>query len=310
MENFNENFNAKLKDYIYFCKTQKCLDIKTIRAYTIDLSQFADYSNNSCIEDIASADIESYIAHLHSSYKPKTAKRKIASLKAFFHYCEFKEIIKKNPFNKVQVRFREPITLPKTISLLTLENFLATIYEQRTSANTSYKRKNALRDIAVSELLFSTGMRISELCNLTPSDVNLDDNIVLIYGKGSKERKMQIGNINVIKLLFEYKNAFSYEISKCNHFFVNQSGTPLSDQTVRRMINKYTSLASIDQHITPHMFRHTFASSLLDEDVDIRYIQEMLGHSSISTTQIYTHVTMAKQNNILTTKHPRNKFNF
>ena len=84
----------------------------------------------------------------------------------------------------------------------------------------------------------------------------------------------------------------------------------MSDQTVRRMINKYTSLAAIEQHITPHMFRRTFASSLLDADVDIRYIQEMLGHSSINTTQIYTHVTMAKQKNILTTKHSRNKFNF
>lgn len=84
----------------------------------------------------------------------------------------------------------------------------------------------------------------------------------------------------------------------------------MSDQTVRRMINKYTPLAAIEQHITPHMFRRTFASSLLDADVDIRYIQEMLGHSSINTTQIYTHVTMTKQKNILTTKHPRNKFNF
>lgn len=305
-----KNFNSKLKDYIYFCKTQKCLDSKTLRAYTIDLSQFSDYINNSNIEDIISTDIESYIAHLHSSYKPKTTRRKIASLKAFFHYCEFKELLNQNPFNKVQIRFREPLTLPKTISLSTLESFLTTIYNQRTSAKTPYKRKNALRDIAVSELLFSTGMRISELCNLTPSDVNLNDNIILIYGKGSKERKIQIGNMNVIKILREYKTAFLYEINKCNRFFVNQSGTPLSSQTVRRMINKYTSLAAIEQHITPHMFRHTFASLLLDEDVDIRYIQEMLGHSSISTTQIYTHVTMAKQKYILTTKHPRNKFNF
>lgn len=304
-----ENFNAKFNNYIHFCKTQKCLDLKTIRAYTIDLSQFFDYIDNINIEDIESVNIESYISHLHSSYKPKTAKRKIASLKAFFHYCEFKEIISHNPFNNVQIRFREPITLPKTISLPTLESFLATIYNQRTSASTPYKRKNALRDIAVSELLFSTGMRISELCNLTPSDVNFNDNIVLIYGKGSKERKMQIGNVNVIKILLEYKSAFICEINKYNHFFANQSGRPLSDQTVRRMINKYTSLAAIEQHITPHMFRHTFASSLLDEDVDIRYIQEMLGHSSISTTQIYTHVTMAKQKKILTTKHPRNKFN-
>ena len=116
-------------------------------------------------------------------------------------------------------------------------------------------------------------------------------------------------NTNVKKILLEYKNIYSSEINLII-FFVNPSGTPLSDQTVRRMINKYTSLAAIEQHITPHMFRRTFASSLLDTDVDIRYIQEMLGHSSINTTQIYTHVTMAKQKNILTTKHPRNKFNF
>ena len=304
-----ENFNVQLKNYIQFCQTQKCLDIKTIRAYNIDISQFASHINYSDFDDITPKHIESYIAYLHSSYKPKSAKRKIASIKAFFHYCEFKEIINQNPFDKVEIRFREPITLPKTISLQTLELFLSTIYNQYASATTPYKRKKALRDIAVAELLFSTGMRISELCNLSPSDVNLNDNIVLIYGKGAKERKMQIGNTNVINILIEYKNIYSSEISKCNHFFVNQSGTPLSDQTVRRMINKYTFLASIEQHITPHMFRHTFASSLLDADVDIRYIQEMLGHSSINTTQIYTHVTMAKQKNILTTKHPRNKFN-
>lgn len=143
-----------------------------------------------------------YIVHLHSSYKPKSAKRKIASLKAFFHYCKFKEIINQNPFDKVEIRFREPITLPKTVPLETLEIFLATIYNQYTSATTSYKRKKALRDIAVTELLFSTGMRISELCNLTPSDVNFNDTIVLIYGKGAKERKMQIGNANVKKIYY------------------------------------------------------------------------------------------------------------
>ena len=100
-----EKLTTKLEDYIQVCKTQKCLDLKTIRAYTIDLSQFANYINDSYIEDIAVKDIESYIAYLHSLYKPKTTKRKIASLKAFFHYCEFKEVISQNPFNKVQIRF-------------------------------------------------------------------------------------------------------------------------------------------------------------------------------------------------------------
>ena len=101
---------------------------------------------------------------------------------------------------------------------------------------------------------------------------------------------------------------FNTEIKNCNHFFANQSGKALSDQSVRRMIKKYSSLANIDLHITPHMFRHTFATCLLDTGVDIRFIQEMLGHSSINVTEIYTHVTVAKQKDILTTKHPRKDF--
>ena len=131
-----EKLNTKLKDYIQFCQRQKCLKVATIRAYATDLAQFANYVSTTYIEDIVSKDIELYIIHLHSSYKPKTAKRKIASLKAFFHYCEFKEIIPKNPFNKVQIRFREPVTLPKTISLTSLEFILTTIYNQRISAST------------------------------------------------------------------------------------------------------------------------------------------------------------------------------
>ena len=151
-------------------------------------------------------------------------------------------------------------------------------------------------------------MRISELCALKVNDVNLYDKNVLIYGKGAKERRIQIGNDDVVRALEEYRKAFEESTQKCGHFFVNQTGRPLSDQSVRRMINKYTALAAIEQHITPHMFRHTFATSLLEADVDIRYIQEMLGHSSINVTEIYTHVAMAKQRDILSTKHPRKGF--
>lgn len=203
------------------------------------------------------------------------------------------------------MRFREPVILPKTISLHTIEAFLSIIYRQRYHAKTDYQKRNALRDAAVIELLFATGMRISELCALKNNDVNLFDGTILIYGKGDKERLIQIGNDAVIRILKEYKSNYYSEIKNCNRFFANQSGNALSDQTVRRMINKYTSLAAIDLHITPHMFRHTFATCLLEADVDIRYIQEMLGHSSINITQIYTHVAVAKQKNILTTKHPR-----
>lgn len=302
------NLQNHIKTYLEYCQTQKRLDTKTLKAYRIDLKQFQSEIPTTEIVEITSETLEKYISHLHQTYKPKTVKRKIASLKAFYHYLEYKELVDRNPFNRIQVKFREPVILPKTIPLQLVETFLATIYTQRTNAATIYQKRNALRDAAVIELLFATGIRISELCSLKLQDVNLYEKTILIYGKGSKERKIQIGNEDVVTILKEYKEDFITEIRNCNYFFVNQSGKPLSDQTVRRMINKYSSLAAIELHITPHMFRHTFATSLLEADVDIRYIQEMLGHSSINITEIYTHVAMAKQRDILTTKHPRKDF--
>ena len=178
------------------------------------------------------------------------------------------------------------------------------------NAKTDCQRRNALRDTAIVELLFATGMRISELCTLKCEDVNLYDGIILIHGKGNKERRIQIGNEEVLQILNEYNNNYKTGIKHNNYFFVNQSGNAIIDQSVRRMLNKYTALAGIDLHITPHMFRHTFATSLLEADVDIRYIQEMLGHSSINVTEIYTHVAVSKQKDILTNKHPRKDFSF
>ena len=302
------NLQNLTQNYLEYCKTQKCLDEKTLKAYRIDLRQFAEQICTSEVTAINSSVLENHIAVMHQKYQPKTVKRKIATLKAFFHFLEYREMITQNPFGRIQIHFREPIKLPKTIPLHTLESFLATIYAQCENAKTPYQRRNSLRDAAVAELLFSSGMRISELCSLQPKDVNLYDGTILIYGKGDKERRIQIGNESVISILRKYKEEFADEIRKCQHFFTNQNGNPLSDQAVRRMINKYCSLAAIEMHITPHMFRHTFATSLLEADVDIRYIQEMLGHSSINITEIYTHVAVAKQRDILAAKHPRKNF--
>ncbi len=302
------NLETHITNYLKFCKSQKCLDAKTLKAYKIDLTQFAKTLDFQDISTITVDTLESFIAYLHQNFKPKTAKRKIASVKAFYHYLEYKDIILINPFNKMHIRFREPVTLPRTIPLHTIEHFLKTIYAKHASSNTPYQQQKTLQDIAIIELLFSTGIRISELCSLRASDVNLIDNSILIFGKGSKERRIQIGNEDVINILLKYQENFQAGIQKNNYFFAKQSGEPISDQSVRRMIRKYSSLAGIDLHITPHMFRHTFATSLLESDVDIRYIQEMLGHSSINITEIYTHVTSSKQKDILRNKHPRKDF--
>ena len=303
-----DNYDKIVDKYLDFCSSQKRLNLKTIKAYSTDLKQFGNSISSVEFTELSGEVLEDYLRSLHRQYKPRSVKRKIASIKAFFHYLESHNIITANPWTHVQSKFREPSTLPRIIPLDTIELMLTLIYEQINDGKTAYRRRNAIRDAAICELLFATGLRIFELCNLVPDDVNLSENTVFINGKGAKERILQIGNNQVHDALVNYKEAYDNEISLCNHLFVNQQGRPLSDQSVRRMLNYYTNLAGIKQHITPHMWRHTFATSLLDADVDIRYIQEMLGHSSIRTTEIYTHVSMSKQKDILCNKHPRNSF--
>lgn len=298
--------NDYISEYTEYCRYRKRLDAKTLKAYKTDLKQYADYCTDSS-DCFCKDTVDRFITNLHKNYKPKTVKRKIASLKAFFHHMEYKEILTENPFAKLDIRFREARLLPKTIPFHSIQTFLSTLYAQKEKAVSEYQLKCCIRDIAVIEMLFATGMRISELCFLKPSDIDLESCNILIYGKGSKERVIQIGNQEVIAALKLYKETFIKDIDSCGYFFVNRLQRRLSDQSVRFMINRYARLSGISQHITPHMFRHSFATLLLEQDVDIRYIQRMLGHSSISTTEIYTHVSNTKQKDILVNRHPRNQ---
>ena len=294
-----------IADYLKNCKTIKKLDKKSIKAYRIDLSQFQTFMSGYPAFDDKTA-ISNYVSSLHEIYKPKTAKRKIASVKAFFHYLMCVETLILNPFDKILLKFREPQTLPRTIPEATIESLISTMYRQKHSARTTCQKKTILRDITIIELLFATGVRISELCMLTEKQVDLVSFRILIYGKGSKERMVQIGSNDVKKIISEYYSVHKDDIRSTGWFFINRLHQRYSEQSVRAMIVKYLNLAMIDMHITPHMFRHSFATLLLEADVDIRYIQKMLGHSSIKTTEIYTSVSMTKQNSILETKHPRN----
>lgn len=297
-----------ISEYIEYCEYRKRLDSKTLKAYKIDLKQFEIFCTD-LSDCFAKNVVDDFITNLHKQYKPKTVKRKIASLKAFFHHMEYKELLNENPFTKLEIRFREAKLLPKTIPFHSIQTFLSTLYAQKELAESEYQLRCCIRDIAVIELLFATGMRISELCSLKPSDIDFESSNILIYGKGAKERIIQLGNQEVIAALVLYQETFKKDIEVCGYFFVNRLQHKLSEQSVRFMINHYAELAGISQHITPHMFRHSFATLLLEQDVDIRYIQRMLGHSSISTTEIYTHVSSTKQKDILTNKHPRNQMN-
>ena len=276
------NLNLQIERFLNYCMSRKALNEKTIKAYRIDLRQFSEYTDNTFSKEM----ICRYIDILHERFKPKTVKRKIASIKAFTHYLLIEDVIEINPFNKIDVSFQEPTILPKTIPLNIINSLLTCAYNSFSQAETDYQKRCTTRDIAILEILFATGARVSEICNLTPTSVDLTNHTIKIFGKGSKERMIQIENTDVLRALQSYYDLFQEDIKTCGFFFVNKLH---------------------DIHITPHMFRHSFATLLLDEDVDIRYIQKLLGHSSITTTQIYTHVAMAKQKEILSVKHPRNK---
>ena len=297
------NLPSQMQRFLNHCKIRKALNDKTIKAYKIDLRQFAQFTDNKFSKDV----ICQYIDMLHEKYKPKTIKRKIASVKAFTHYLIIEEVIEINPFNKIEISFKEPTMLPKTIPLNVINSILAHAYDSLSQVKTEYQKRCTTRDIAVLEILFATGARVSEICNLIPSSVDLTNHTIKIFGKGSKERMIQIENPDVLKALQEYYILFQEDIKSSGFFFVNKLHTRLTEQSVREIICKYTAMTEYDIHVTPHMFRHSFATLLLEEDVDIRYIQKLLGHSSIITTQIYTYVAMSKQKEILSTKHPRNR---
>lgn len=298
-----------IKQYLEFCKYQKGLNPKTLKAYRIDLEQFHSYI---CHEGkiMDKNGITSYITHISKLYKPKSIRRKTASLKAFFSYLEYEEIIDQTPFHKIKTHYKDPFILPRTIPI----SYITDIFKFAYSELKKHERKPqlssqylaVLRNAGVLELLFSTGIRVSELCSLKDKDIDLNENYIKVYGKGAKERIIQIGNKHVVSVLCQYvlsRNKFWNDV---DFFFVNRHGKRLSEQSVRLMIYKYAEAAHVPLHITPHMFRHTFATLLLEENVDIRYIQRLLGHSSIITTQIYTHISSAKQKNILTENNPRN----
>ena len=198
------NLEREIADYIRYCKHQKKLSKLSIKAYEIDLGQFLNYIRGLSVMEVSKASLSGYVQELHQNFKPKTAKRKLACLRTFLNHLEFEEILDSNPIRKIKTKFQEPKTLPKTIPLKFIKSLLSVAINECTDAHTKHGELSALRDLAVIEALFATGVRVSELCSLKKDDVNLDDGTLLIMGKGSKERIIQIGNGDVLNSLRKY----------------------------------------------------------------------------------------------------------
>ena len=296
--------SSLIADYLETGEYEKQLSPDTIKAYRIDLRQFVDFTEDAWADKDT---LNQYIKYLNQHFAPRSVKRKLASVRAFYYEMEISGEIKENPFDKLHIRIHSPQQLPRIIPEQIVQALLQSAYDAYAQGD-----REVLRDILVLELLFSTGLRVSELCALSQDTFLLSDSglRLLVKGKGRKERIIQIATAELLQLVRTYCDAFSKEIQEQGAILFNRRGRPLSPQPVRRIINKYLNRIGASNHVTPHMFRHTFATSLLEAGMDIRYIQSLLGHSSISTTQIYTHVTARQQTLLLAEKHPRGKMTF
>lgn len=299
------NVQKGVTDYLEYCRLRKELDAKTMKAYRIDLRQFFEFVGR--IEPDKS-DIERYITELHRNYKQKTVKRKIASVKAYYSYLEEEELIRENPFRRIRVKFKETIVLPRVIPRRDIEELLNYMYSCLDKC-TEAVYQSAIRDVAVIELLFATGARVYEVANIRVECIDLSSGLVRFMGKGGKERYVQVAEPDVLELLRKYYAVNRSTITECGFFFVNRRGGRYTEQSIRGMLKRYTEQAGIGRKITPHMFRHSFATYLIEEGVDISCVQQILGHSSIKTTQIYIHVAARKQAEILQNLHPRKQMN-
>ena len=296
-----------IRIYLDYCEKIKGLSSKSIDAYRRDICQMIDFFEDNSFS-LSKHNIEEYIKHISSKYKTKTVKRKIASIKAYINWLSYENMINTNPFFGLKVKLKEPLTLPRTIPIDVISMLLKDGYTQVEYSNTksTYAYKCAIRNVAIIEMLFATGMRVSEICNLKMNAISSDFKFK-IKGKGNKERIVYVANKDVINTLTAHFKINNKVLHSDMYLFTNRDGERLSEASVRNIIKKAVSNISCDYNVTPHMFRHSFATYLLDEGVDIRYIQSLLGHSSITTTQIYTYVSTKKQADILANHHPRNK---
>lgn len=297
-----------VQDFLNHCRFERKLDEKTINAYRFDLKQFiAELEENATMVDVTRDYLKHWVTSL-SEYHYKTIKRKIAAVNVFLHYLEGEYEDYNNPMRSLQFRMKAPVRLPVVMTREEVGRILDQLdTETKAEKDDPQYRFFCVRNQAIIELLFGSGMRIGELCGLRNKDVDMQLGQIRILGKGNKERVVDICIPVILHALRQWIAVRRSKGTPEEHFFTSHRGQGLSPQTIRALVRRLIQECHIDKHVTPHTFRHTFATLLLEEDVDIAYIQHILGHSSISTTQIYLHVNPLRQREILTNRHPRSR---
>ncbi len=302
----NKEQKQYIEDFLTYLSFEKNYSEHTIKAYKSDIVSFLIWINSNCI----TTDLNKLREYMHFiqrfEYKKTTILRKIASLRGFYKYLYRERIIDNNPASNL-IAPKKNKSLPK---------FLTDDEMERILDNVHITTPAGFRNKAILELLWATGMRVSELSGLNFGDLELENDEIKVFGKGAKERIVLISK-RAKKFLQQYINTARPLIPGCNGIkinndenspvFINNTGYRLQTRTIRNVINEIVERIQLPKHVTPHMFRHSFATRLIEHGADLRVVQELLGHASISNTQIYTHISTQHLKEVYNTAHPHAK---
>ena len=289
-----------LQNYLDYLKYNKNYSEKTIVNYEIDIKNYFSYLEQECLnyKEVEYEDLMGLFQHFESlKLSSKSIRRHISSLKGFYKYLNSMGIVNGNPFNYVSLPKKE-IKLPR---YLTYDELLEIFNDLEIKTNYD------LRDRLIIELLYATGVRVSELVNIKIEDIILANQSIKVFGKGSKERFVYYNDV-CKEILDSYLKIYPIINKKnSNYLLLNQKGEQLTTAGISYILNQIIKKISFNKHITPHMLRHSFATHLLNNGCDLLTVGELLGHSSISTTCIYTHVTLDHIKDVYYKSHPRGR---
>ena len=286
--------NRLLQDYNYYLRMERAMSQNTVASYCSDVEQFLAFYDGP-VSDVSNCHLEMFLLQCGDKSKRSQA-RMLSALRSFFKWLVIEGVLKDNPCDKVDGP-KLGFYIPGVLSVDEVETIIGAV-------NTSSWL--GLRDKALLEVLYGCGLRVSEAVGLKVSHLFLDDGFIRVVGKGDKERLVPIGEIGSDALEM-YMDESPMEFSGTETVFVNRYGRPLSRVSAFKIVKRYASLAGIDKGISPHTFRHSFATHLIEGGADIRLVQEMLGHESVATTELYTHVDSTTWHSVILEHHPRRK---
>ncbi|MEC0231393.1 tyrosine-type recombinase/integrase [Paenibacillus alba] len=299
-----------MQDFLQELRVERNLTPKTLLAYSYDLNQFFNWLQLNKVTVVEPHDINIFFHHLQNSNIMDTSiRRKQFTIKAFLKYLikqrisiDAQSIIAKSVY-KVSKK------IPKTLSTTDIEDLLKSTEHELSNRKTANRRIISIRNCAIIEILYATGIRIGELVNIKLQDLNIPDQTLLIFGKGRKERLLYLASNDVLEKIIRWLEIRDDLEPKTDSLFINKYGNTLTIYTIGDIFNKYRDLSKINKSATPHYLRHTFATHLLNNGADLRSVQEILGHSSVTTTQIYTEVSIERKKQVFIKFNPRNNLN-